>query len=48
MIRIKKIIGHYMVKDHSTCMELYADFEDKPKHKTGLVNRLIAPSNFFR
>lgn len=36
LMRIKKITGHYLLKDYSTHMEHYAKFEDKPKHKTAL------------
>lgn len=44
LMRIKKITGHYLVKDYSTHMEHYAKFEDKPKHKTALLNRLTSNS----
>lgn len=48
IIRIKKITGHYLVMDHSTCLDFYANFEDKPKYKTGFQNRITEPSNFLR
>ena len=47
IMRIRKITGHYLVKDDSA-LELYAKFEDKPKHKTRLLNRLTGPSNSLR
>ena len=48
IMRIKKITGHYLLKDYSAHMELYAKFEDKPKHKNELLNRLTGPSNSLR
>lgn len=40
--------GHYLVKDNSTCMDLWANFEDKPSYKTGLLNSITEPSNSLR
>ena len=47
-INAQKITGHYLLRDYSAHMELYAKFEDKPKHKTELLNRLTGPSNSLR
>lgn len=45
-MRSKKITGHYLVKDHFSCMDLCDNFEEKPKCKTGLLNRSIELSDF--
>lgn len=49
IIGIKKITGHYLVAwsnqicGYFSCLELHSSFEDKPKHKAGLINRLTEP-----